>query len=259
MYKYQRGKTRTSSLSGKENNIINSKDKNDVGSKIQNFFQISNDKELQRNTSSQLKLFNNSKVNDLFTINKTCRICFEKGDKMNPLIAPCLCEGSIKYVHQICLKKWLIKSKIRPELSRCEICKYKYYIRYFKDKKFDKQASKRFNFLVICLIIIMMIILTLFVISIYHTTFDNSKIKKKIKILFIIISICVAIILLSTTIVIFICCFKKKCSEKLFENYEIKDKFNDYSINSKTFSKQCGLSSIKTAQINNYVGVDLKK
>ena len=178
---------------------------------------------------------------------------------MNPLIAPCLCEGSIKYVHQICLKKWLIKSKIRPELSRCEICKYKYYIRYFKDKKFDKQASKRFNFLVICLIIVMMIILTLFVISIYHTTFDNSKIKKKIKILFIIISICVAIILLSTTTVIFICCFKKKCSEKLFENYEIKDKFNDYSINSKTFSKQCGLSSIKTAQINNYVGVDLKK
>ena len=106
-------------------NILKIKEKEDLNNITFNYAKTQ--KEIPKNISSQFKLFNNeSKIYELLNLKKICRICLEIGNKNNPLISPCLCEGSIKYVHQSCLKKWLIKSKIRPELSRCEICKDKY-------------------------------------------------------------------------------------------------------------------------------------
>ena len=51
-------------------------------------------------------------------INKNiCRICYgEESNDENPLISPCKCNGSMKYIHYKCLKKWQ-KSKIEDELS----------------------------------------------------------------------------------------------------------------------------------------------
>ena len=37
----------------------------------------------------------------------TCRICGEFGDAESPLYHPCRCTGSIRFVHDICLVKWL--------------------------------------------------------------------------------------------------------------------------------------------------------
>lgn len=64
-----------------------------------------------------------------------CRICFTNADT-NPLLAPCKCTGSMKYVHLQCLKAWLNQSKISQLTTRvnsyrwksfgCEICKTKY-------------------------------------------------------------------------------------------------------------------------------------
>ena len=235
-------------------NILKIKEKEDLNNITFNYAKTQ--KEIPKNISSQLKLFNNeSKIYELLNLKKICRICLEIGNKNNPLISPCLCEGSIKYVHQSCLKKWLIKSKIRPELSRCEICKDKYYIRYFKDKKFDKNAFKRFVLYFGCLIIGMVFILCFFVICLYHIVFDDKKTTKKTKIIFLLFSIFSSLIILGISSLIFICCFKKRCSEKFFENYEIIDKSNyDCSSMSKTLSKNFGLNSIKTIQINNFVG-----
>jgi len=39
------------------------------------------------------------------TNNELCRICFED-DTVNSLISPCNCKGSVKFVHNKCLKKW---------------------------------------------------------------------------------------------------------------------------------------------------------
>lgn len=36
-----------------------------------------------------------------------CRICRSPEEPGNPLRYPCLCRGSIKYVHQDCLRLWL--------------------------------------------------------------------------------------------------------------------------------------------------------
>ncbi len=49
-----------------------------------------------------------------------CKICHCGGDAAAPLIAPCVCSGSLKYVHQECLQRW-IKS---ADISQCELCKY---------------------------------------------------------------------------------------------------------------------------------------
>ncbi|XP_069791536.1 E3 ubiquitin-protein ligase MARCHF7 isoform X2 [Narcine bancroftii] len=59
-----------------------------------------------------------------------CRICQIAGStSANPLIKPCHCTGSLQYVHQECIKKWL-QSKINSDADlntviTCELCKEK--------------------------------------------------------------------------------------------------------------------------------------
>ncbi|KAM8945787.1 putative E3 ubiquitin-protein ligase MARCHF10 [Pelodytes ibericus] len=57
-----------------------------------------------------------------------CRICLRGGDSAgNHLIVPCQCTGSLKYVHQECIKKWLL-AKITSgadldAVRTCEMCR----------------------------------------------------------------------------------------------------------------------------------------
>ena len=75
---------------------------------------------------------------------KICRICYlEEESTDNPLIQPCVCSGSMKYIHLNCLKQWLHTSifvKIDGNKNcyiylyktpECELCKTKFpdYIR----------------------------------------------------------------------------------------------------------------------------------
>ena len=102
----------------------------------------------QKNTKNQLILKVPKKKNPK---NKpSCRICYgEETNDDNPLICPCICKGSMKYIHYECLKNWL-NSKIEEEFSidsndkeldaitynrkdiACELCKEKFpdYIKY---------------------------------------------------------------------------------------------------------------------------------
>jgi len=79
---------------------------------------------------------------------KICRICYCEEDPVNesdnPLVQPCLCSGSLKYIHLNCLKHWLnTKSCTKVETNinysiflvrqvECEICKSKFpdFIKY---------------------------------------------------------------------------------------------------------------------------------
>ena len=60
---------------------------------------------------------------------RSCWICMED-DEDEGLIAPCRCKGSMAWVHQKCLKKWLVISK-RPPLTdhfRCPNCRQDYML-----------------------------------------------------------------------------------------------------------------------------------
>lgn len=48
-----------------------------------------------------------------------CRIC-HCGEEAEALISPCLCTGSVKFVHHTCLMSWLQ----RAVMSKCELCLY---------------------------------------------------------------------------------------------------------------------------------------
>ncbi|XP_072565751.1 E3 ubiquitin-protein ligase MARCHF8 isoform X4 [Paramormyrops kingsleyae] len=54
------------------------------------------------------------------SIQDICRICHCDGDEDSPLISPCLCTGSLRFVHQACLQQWIKSSDTRC----CELCKY---------------------------------------------------------------------------------------------------------------------------------------
>ena len=53
-----------------------------------------------------------------------CRICHCESETGAPLISPCLCSGSMKYVHQACLQKW-IKS---ADTKSCELCQFDFHM-----------------------------------------------------------------------------------------------------------------------------------
>lgn len=51
-----------------------------------------------------------------------CRVCRSEGTPDRPLYHPCICRGSIRYIHQECLVQWLKYSK----KEYCELCSHRF-------------------------------------------------------------------------------------------------------------------------------------
>ncbi|XP_017328398.1 E3 ubiquitin-protein ligase MARCH6 [Ictalurus punctatus] len=51
-----------------------------------------------------------------------CRVCRSEGTQDKPLYHPCVCTGSIKFIHQECLVQWLKHSR----KEYCELCKHRF-------------------------------------------------------------------------------------------------------------------------------------
>ncbi|KAG5444532.1 E3 ubiquitin-protein ligase march6 [Clonorchis sinensis] len=51
-----------------------------------------------------------------------CRVCRCESTPLRPLFYPCMCTGSIKYIHQDCLVRWLQYSKRHT----CELCNHRF-------------------------------------------------------------------------------------------------------------------------------------
>jgi hypothetical protein len=49
-----------------------------------------------------------------------CRVCRGGAEPDSPLFYPCLCKGSIRFVHKDCLLQWLRHSGA----TRCDLCKH---------------------------------------------------------------------------------------------------------------------------------------
>ncbi|KAF9944776.1 hypothetical protein BGZ70_004352, partial [Mortierella alpina] len=63
---------------------------------------------------------------------RQCRICLggaDEEDTLGRLISPCLCKGSMKYVHVECLNAWRARSPKRESHYKCDTCKYSFSFR----------------------------------------------------------------------------------------------------------------------------------
>ena len=56
---------------------------------------------------------------------KTCRLCWGDEDD-GPLVQPCACRGSGKFIHKACLEKWRRTSPKQDAAYRCGQCMDRY-------------------------------------------------------------------------------------------------------------------------------------
>ncbi len=76
---------------------------------------------------------------DLYELEKICRICLQSEECVyveneydtddeysGPLISPCLCKGSSKYVHVRCLQMWRNRNVGKKSYNKCDLCGFKY-------------------------------------------------------------------------------------------------------------------------------------
>ena len=58
---------------------------------------------------------------------RQCRICLADDDAAHdPLIAPCSCAGTMKFVHRECLDQWRAQERVPLAFSHCPQCKFQY-------------------------------------------------------------------------------------------------------------------------------------
>lgn len=82
-----------------------------------------------------------------------CRICYQEESDRSRLISPCLCSGSIRFVHASCLRQWRIAT-LNPEyVHRCNACKFSYIVN-------DSSGKSKFGgFIGMCTSIILVLAL----------------------------------------------------------------------------------------------------
>lgn len=67
-----------------------------------------------------------------------CRICHSEETHDEPLISPCLCLGTMQYLHQACLQRWIKSAGVKS----CELCKFD-FLMHSEIKPF-KQVRREF-------------------------------------------------------------------------------------------------------------------
>lgn len=84
---------------------------------------------------------------------KICRICHDNATSdLNPLICPCKCSGTIKYVHRDCLNSWRHSHPMNHEhFTHCPICHYAYVIK--EVNKAERRVKRAVLVLFYCLMI----------------------------------------------------------------------------------------------------------
>ncbi|KAL3877340.1 hypothetical protein ACJMK2_035063 [Sinanodonta woodiana] len=107
---------------------------------------------------------------------ESCRICQCETCEIqpeSPLIAPCLCDGSLRFIHQACLQKW-IKSSNK---TACELCSFEYHMTK-KTKPFSEWERLEMNTAerrkVVCSVTFHVIAITCVVWSLY-VLIDRTK------------------------------------------------------------------------------------
>lgn len=100
-------------------------------------------------------------------IEMICRYCCS-GDDIDKMIAPCACDGTCKYVHIDCLKRWLDTNSYIN--MTCEICNHRLNIDYTKKRNWCFELSMR-SILIILSSCLLVLSIKIIIDGIY--TFEN--------------------------------------------------------------------------------------
>ena len=68
---------------------------------------------------------------------RVCRICMDSGT--DALLSPCRCKGTMQFVHEECLKTWLVSQEGSIDEYKCELCKTELLMEF----KVSSQCSPR--------------------------------------------------------------------------------------------------------------------
>ena len=110
-------------------------------------------KKHKKTENNEKCLFNEKSKNSITenSITKICRVCYTEEESFdNPLVQPCSCTGSLKYIHLNCLKQWLNERSFNLidknnecylfsfKQADCELCKTRFpdYIKH-KEKLYE--------------------------------------------------------------------------------------------------------------------------
>ncbi|CAD8141100.1 unnamed protein product [Paramecium pentaurelia] len=71
----------------------------------------------------------------------TCRICMNE-EETSRFIMPCACKGSLQYIHEECLKLWILQKNgiedVFKDRIKCELCSQKFRMRMQLHNHFQK-------------------------------------------------------------------------------------------------------------------------
>ena len=139
-------KSKNKNKEKEEQNYFKSKEKSQKVNNMKKKYKLKKEKDKDKEKDQEKNTKNKA----------ICRICYgDDTSDENPLICPCICKGSMKYIHYDCLKNWL-NSKIEEDISvdsenpeievisynrkdiSCELCKEKLpdYVKY-KDRFYN--------------------------------------------------------------------------------------------------------------------------
>jgi hypothetical protein len=77
----------------------------------------------------------------------TCRFCFEAETRLNKLLTPCKCQGSIQFIHIKCLLKWQSVAPIEY-IHKCQLCLSYYRNGTFIFETIPNERGYIYNFLI---------------------------------------------------------------------------------------------------------------
>ena len=95
----------------------------------------------------------------------TCRICMETSGL---LLTPCRCSGTLKYVHDKCLKRWLVTVENGGTGPQCEICKTFFTVNARSKRKCSWKRMLHKNLIHCCLVPLMSLVLIFSVVGSYY-------------------------------------------------------------------------------------------
>lgn len=138
----------------------------------------------------------------------TCRICFDGETGGMPLLHPCKCAGSAKYIHEECLKAWLAARGGDLGKSECEVCKTPFRMilevrRKFSPKDSCKDGLTQCLFTPLLLAVLGMLILIMYLLFNKYLKNSSSSETKGYTITLLVtcgISACVITFLIANTI-----------------------------------------------------------